>query len=187
MTISKRTRYEVLRRDSFTCRYCGSKAPDVELHVDHVMPTALGGSDKPNNLVAACRDCNAGKASSSPDEAVLASVAEDSAQWLEARRRASEEAALERVQLEHDVLMFLCHWRGWDADEVFLPPHAEATVRNWLSSGLTLDDILEAHDIAMSARHISVYKVWRYMCGVLRRRQEELDTRTEDILSEGGK
>jgi 5-methylcytosine-specific restriction endonuclease McrA len=69
MTVSKRARYEVLRRDNHTCRYCGGKAPDVALTVDHVTPVALGGTDGPGNLVAACRDCNAGKAASHPDAA----------------------------------------------------------------------------------------------------------------------
>lgn len=40
MAVSKRTRFEVLRRDDFTCRYCRSK--DSELHVDHVTPVSLG-------------------------------------------------------------------------------------------------------------------------------------------------
>lgn len=59
--LSKRTRFEVLKRDKFTCRYCGSKAPDVVLHVDHIKPVALGGSNDPLNLVTACQGCNGGK------------------------------------------------------------------------------------------------------------------------------
>lgn len=66
MAVSKRTRFEVLRRDDHTCQYCGESAPTVTLHVDHVIPTTLGGSDKPDNLVAACKDCNLGKSSTSP-------------------------------------------------------------------------------------------------------------------------
>jgi 5-methylcytosine-specific restriction endonuclease McrA len=38
MAVSKRTRYEVLRRDNHACRYCGGIAPDVILTVDHVTP-----------------------------------------------------------------------------------------------------------------------------------------------------
>lgn len=43
------------------CVYCGRRPPDVELHVDHVVPVAKGGSNELHNLVAACRDCNLGK------------------------------------------------------------------------------------------------------------------------------
>ena len=59
--LSKRLRFMVLERDNFTCRYCGAKAPDVELQVDHVIPVAKGGADDPDNLVTACVDCNSGK------------------------------------------------------------------------------------------------------------------------------
>lgn len=61
MSLSKRIRFEVFKRDAFTCQYCGKKAPDVVLHVDHVVPRAKGGSDDILNLVTACGTCNAGK------------------------------------------------------------------------------------------------------------------------------
>src|SRR5438045_4098958 len=64
--ISKRLRYEILRRDNHACRYCGATAPDTPLTVDHVVPTALGGGDDPTNLVTACADCNGGKTSTTP-------------------------------------------------------------------------------------------------------------------------
>lgn len=57
----RRLRFHVLARDGFTCRYCGRKAPYVELHVDHVHPRVEGGTDDPENLVTACLDCNLGK------------------------------------------------------------------------------------------------------------------------------
>ncbi|MYR30536.1 MULTISPECIES: HNH endonuclease [unclassified Streptomyces] len=63
MAVSKRLRYEILRRDKHTCRYCGAHAPDVPLRVDHVLPVALGGSDHPSNLATSCDPCNNGKSS----------------------------------------------------------------------------------------------------------------------------
>lgn len=59
--ISAKLRFAVLERCGFACRYCGRKAPDVELVIDHVHPVALGGGNDEDNLVAACVDCNAGK------------------------------------------------------------------------------------------------------------------------------
>lgn len=59
--LSKRTRFEVLKRDAFTCQYCGAKAPDTVLHVDHIDPVANGGSDALINLVTSCVPCNGGK------------------------------------------------------------------------------------------------------------------------------
>lgn len=62
--IPTRFRFEVLERDEFTCQYCGAKAPDVVLHVDHVIPQSAGGSSEADNLVTACQDCNLGKGKS---------------------------------------------------------------------------------------------------------------------------
>lgn len=59
--MSKKLRFQVFRRDRFTCQYCGRQSPEVTLEVDHVMPVVLGGSDDQSNLVTACRDCNGSK------------------------------------------------------------------------------------------------------------------------------
>lgn len=61
ISLSKSERYEILKRDSFTCQYCGAKAPDVILEVDHIIPVAEGGTNDAFNLITSCRDCNRGK------------------------------------------------------------------------------------------------------------------------------
>ena len=60
-TLPAQLRFMVLRRDNYTCRYCGRKAPTVELHVDHVEPWTKVREHNIENLVASCRDCNLGK------------------------------------------------------------------------------------------------------------------------------
>jgi hypothetical protein len=60
-SLSKRTRFELFKRDSFTCQYCGSKAPDVLLEADHIKPVSKGGTNALLNLVTSCWDCNRGK------------------------------------------------------------------------------------------------------------------------------
>lgn len=59
--ISKSKRFEVFKRDNFTCQYCGRMAPDVVLEVDHIKPVAEGGNNGLLNLITSCRDCNRGK------------------------------------------------------------------------------------------------------------------------------
>lgn len=54
-------RFQVLKRDKFTCQYCGRKAPDVVLHIDHVIPWSKVKEHKIENLKVACSDCNLGK------------------------------------------------------------------------------------------------------------------------------
>lgn len=77
MSIPKRVRYEVLRRDNHACRYCGAKAPFAELHIDHVIPRSRGGADESWNLTAACVDCNLSKGDGIPNEHVIQEVRED--------------------------------------------------------------------------------------------------------------
>lgn len=60
-SFSTALRFTILERDQFTCRYCGRSAPDVALHVDHIVPRVEGGTDHESNLVTACADCNLGK------------------------------------------------------------------------------------------------------------------------------
>lgn len=70
--LSKKIRFEVFKRDNFTCQYCGKKAPDVILHVDHISPVSRGGEDDILNLVTACIDCNLGKSDRElSDDAIL--------------------------------------------------------------------------------------------------------------------
>ena len=60
-TIPKKTRFEVFKRDKFTCQYCGRMAPDVVLEIDHIKPVSKGGDNSIMNLITACFDCNRGK------------------------------------------------------------------------------------------------------------------------------
>lgn len=52
-------RFQVFKRDKFTCQYCGRSG--VELEVDHINPVANGGTNDIDNLITACKDCNRGK------------------------------------------------------------------------------------------------------------------------------
>jgi 5-methylcytosine-specific restriction endonuclease McrA len=45
------------------CVYCGSEISPSTLHIDHVVPIALGGEHSERNLVASCRRCNTAKGS----------------------------------------------------------------------------------------------------------------------------
>ena len=62
--ISDATRYAVLERAGFRCQCCGSKPlknNDVVLHIDHIIPHSLGGSDSIDNLQVLCNKCNISK------------------------------------------------------------------------------------------------------------------------------
>ena len=61
------TKREVLRRDNYTCQYCGRKT--TQLTIDHIMPRHAGGRNEWRNLVAACPTCNRQKGGRTPEQA----------------------------------------------------------------------------------------------------------------------
>ena len=68
--LSKKIRFEVFKRDKFTCNYCG-RSPvidDVVLEVDHIVPVKEGGNNHMLNLLTSCFDCNRGKAANKIDD-----------------------------------------------------------------------------------------------------------------------
>lgn len=60
--VSDSLRYDILRRDNFTCVLCGVSAKQgARLHVDHIIPISKGGKSVPGNLRTLCERCNIGK------------------------------------------------------------------------------------------------------------------------------
>ena len=62
--VNYRLRFKVMQRDNFKCCICGSspaKNPEIELHVDHIIPWTKGGETVLENLQTLCSVCNLGK------------------------------------------------------------------------------------------------------------------------------
>ncbi len=59
--LSLKTRFEVFKRDQFTCGYCGQRPPNIILEVDHIVPVSNKGTNDFDNLITSCFDCNRGK------------------------------------------------------------------------------------------------------------------------------
>lgn len=168
MAVTKRTRFEVLRRDNYTCRYCRSE--DGALTVDHVTPTALGGGDGPDNLVAACKDCNAGKSSTSPDERTVTDVSADELEWASNLRAAlaAYDKALDEKWLYRDF--FYGEWSGWtfsDGRTVELPDNWEKSIDQWASLGVQTGTLTEAIRITMTKDGLRRGDEFRYFAGVV--------------------
>lgn len=181
MSISRRLRYEILRRDEFRCRYCGATSADTRLTVDHVIPEALGGPTEPSNLVTACADCNSGKTSSAPDAAIVDDVAADAARWARAIRQVAAEEEAREQRLDAIIADFDERWEDWHygtmKSSVPRPAAWSESVRTFLVSGLDFDTLVRLMTGAMGADRIAPDQTWRYFCGMcwrtIRRRQEE--------------
>jgi hypothetical protein len=186
MAVSKRLRYEILRRDNHACRYCGATAPEATLTVDHVVPTALGGSDDPTNLVAACKDCNAGKSSSNPDAPLVADVSADALRWSRAMAQAAENMLADHDRRSEMLDEFTAKWDTWKTggcDPVPLPTGWQNSVDRLLAAGLPMPVLLDCIDIAMGTTTLAVKNIFRYTCGVAWRRVADLQESARAIAA----
>jgi hypothetical protein len=183
MAASKRLRYEILKRDKHECQYCGGKAPDVQLTVDHVVPVTLGGTDDPSNLVAACKDCNAGKSSVPADAPLVAGVADKALAWAEAMRIVAEERAAARASSEKLYAKFRKEWNSWKdwrGNTTPLDAGWKGTIDQLLNAGLDMQDVLEMVDVAMAAK---AKDTWRYFCGCCWKQLSKMQERATQILA----
>lgn len=161
MAVSKRTRFEVLRRDNYTCRYC--RARDQTLTVDHVTPVALGGSDKPDNLVAACKDCNVGKSSSAPDSSLVAEVSEDALRHAEMIRQAYA-VVVERMGERDDYIEVFDNAYTYDPR----PDDWRESVGRWFEMGVPIALVVDAATKSCAiTRRFQGDGRFKYMCGIV--------------------
>lgn len=67
---NKEFRQYVLKRDRYTCFFCGGYGDTI----DHLLPRAKGGHTTPVNCVCACNECNQIKAARDADEFIESGV-----------------------------------------------------------------------------------------------------------------
>ncbi|CCW14628.1 HNH endonuclease [Rhodococcus aetherivorans] len=174
MAVSKRLRYEILRRDNHSCRYCGATAPGVKLTVDHVIPQVLGGSNEPSNLVTACSDCNNGKSATMPDAPTVDDIEARSAQWASAMRQAADELSADRRAVDDVCRAFDEVWSR------YRPVGWRSTIEAVYAAGLPADVIVEMAHVAQEARDVD--SRWNYFCGCCWKRVGQLQDRAARIL-----
>ncbi len=134
-SLSPKIRFEVFKRDKFTCQYCGESAPSVVLQCDHIHPVADGGANDILNLVTACAACNSGKGARLLSDDVeigkqIAQMAE-----LEERRQQLEMLMQWRNSLrgaDEDVLDSVC--TAFSVGGYKVSEQGRATVRRWLKT-----------------------------------------------------
>lgn len=184
MAVSKRLRFEVLRRDGFACRYCGVK-PEDGLVIDHVIPEALGGKTDASNLVAACFDCNSGKASTHPDEDVIRDVEHAAEEWRAAMQLAAEELDGRTLERMAAVKAVDAAWSEWNTGgrPVPRPRDWSRSVEHFLTAGLTAPKLEELVLVAMNSR-ADAAGTWRYFCGCAWTAIRQLQDRAAEILAD---
>lgn len=176
--LSVRVRFEVFKRDEFTCRYCGRRSPDAVLEVDHIVAVSNGGSDDPMNLITSCWDCNRGK-SNVPLERII--TGDDphakAIEILERERQLEEYNAVLARDIERrssDAWDLAFHWLDeqgklspaqQSGDEAFMFDKSELS---WLKQAMAWcprEKVREFMDIAISKR---MTRNMAYVCACAR-------------------
>lgn len=160
--ISKKMRFEVFKRDNFTCQYCGRMAPDVVLQVDHIKPVSKGGKNEMINLVTSCFDCNNGK--SNVELSDDTAVKKQEKQLLEIAERKEQ---LDMMLKWRDSMNDIENEMVNAVDKAFrnntewgISEHGKKKVRKWLKE-FSLNEILDAVDIAINSYYDDTEEGWK--------------------------
>lgn len=167
MALSKKIRFEVFKRDSFTCAYCGKTPPTVTLEVDHIDPKSKGGKDDINNLITACFDCNRGKRNIPLSK--IPQKLSDNLEILQEQEEQIKEYRKFIVKIEKRIRkdiqdvndVYTAAYPGWEFSEKF----NNATLKTFLRL-LPKDQIILSLEIAISRWPTNKDRVINYFCGI---------------------
>lgn len=170
MSISKKIRFEVFKRDGFQCAYCGKTPPEVMLEIDHIDPKSKGGKDDINNLITACFDCNRGKRN-----ILLGKIPNQMKENIEILQ--SKESQLKEYRkyikkiekrIDSDINKIEKIFKSNFPSKEFTRGFKEATLKNFLNNFLPLEEVKDAMYIACSFKNKEGEEedCVRYFCGI---------------------
>ncbi len=165
--ISTKTRFDVFKRDNFTCLYCGSVPPSVILHIDHIVPVSKGGGNEKTNLATSCSACNLGKGA----QQLTASESDKSHKLEEIKEREKQLKGyyklmeVQRKRIEQECWQVFAIFRDCEPNsEMSVPTDWFRSVKMFISK-IGLYETMDAMEIAKSRRGTD-YAVFKYFCGV---------------------
>lgn len=186
-SLTKKTRFEVFKRDKFTCQYCGKSTPSVILEIDHIIPVSKGGDDSDENLITSCFECNRGKS-----DGLLSSILKDKDIHVETIMLAEKELQLseynfikekikEREDREIDII------KNRFIKQFDYPSYAEESFNKFLSivrkslKYFSYIDILEYVDYAIERTETDTRGEYhnaaaaKYLMGILRNKIKNIE------------
>lgn len=184
--ISKKIRFEVFKRDSFTCQYCGRKAPEILLQVDHIDPVAAGGGNALLNLITSCEECNAGKSDRKLSDSSVLEKQRVQLQQLQQRREQIEmmfQWHKGLLELDEDLTGRVATFWSEQVPGFQLNEHGIKELRK-LRRSFDTPEIMEAMRIAAESyielhegqpTKESVETAWRKVGGICNNRRREKD------------
>lgn len=160
-------RFDVFKRDGFTCQYCGRTPPAVVLELDHIMPRSKGGPDNVDNYITTCFECNRGKGKHTLNTVVPG--AEEKVELLKERRlqlkafnRLIEKQEAEQgAAVDGVVEVFRDNFPDRQPTDKF----KETTIKRFVTL-LPLTKIKSAMTLACSTKAHEPEQALRYFCGI---------------------
>lgn len=151
--LSKRIRFEVFKRDKFTCQYCGKSAPDVVLEVDHIKPVSKGGTNEMINLVTSCFDCNRGKSDKElSDDAVVKKQQEQMLELAEKKEQLDMlyEWRKELLDIKNNQVDMVCNYFEEVSSSWFsINEYGKKKVKKWLQE-FSVEELFDAIEISVN-------------------------------------
>jgi hypothetical protein len=165
-SISKKVRFDIFKRDVFTCQYCGKTPPSIVLEIDHIIPVSKNGDNSCDNLITSCFECNRGKGADtlqvSPQTLVEKSeiLAEKEAQIkaynkLVKSKKKREDDTIDAVEREFRLVY---------PDREFTYSFRES-IRNQFLPYLMIDNLVYAMSKAVDTTRKSGDAI-KYFCGI---------------------
>lgn len=179
--VSTRRRFEIFKRDGFTCQYCGQKPPSTTLECDHIQPSSKGGGDEEENLITSCFECNRGKSDKELDSSIP-SRSDAAQRTAEAAKQYRE---LLKAQAKLDALIDAEVNRVHEAFAIaFDLPQDLAnsqviSIRRFVKIGLPSSEIIDAVEVASARLPYFGQGAWKYFCGVCWSKCKELGLRQD--------
>jgi len=124
--VSTRTRFEIFKRDSFKCQYCGRGTPSVVLEIDHIISVKEGGDNDIQNLITSCFECNRGKSGIPLDKIKIRDdLSEDMAVLVEKEEQLKEYRKLQKRierRIKKDIAELADYWSAvYDYEQQLKP------------------------------------------------------------------
>ncbi len=175
-------RFEVFKKDQFTCRYCGKRPGETVLEVDHIIPRSKGGTDAIENLVTSCFECNRGKSNRMLHE--LSPEMQHDAQLLKEKKEQLKEFYKYQKDIEtitnRAVTTISNYWFKLTAKQNALSAMQKVSIKNFLKT-FTVPEIKEAMEI--STKIFDFNQRFKYLCGIIvNKRMKKDDPELHDLV-----
>lgn len=161
-------RFEIFKRDNFTCQYCGKTPPEVVLEIDHIIPKSKKGKDFPENKITACFECNRGKSNILLTDKQAKGKIKENLELLKEREIQLTEynkiLANQQRKITRSIKKICNLWTELCDDEYSLNHNGQSDLRNLLNK-FTEQEIIKAMYIAVKIRDVEGR--FKYMCGIL--------------------